>query len=55
MAVNGQEAYRAEHLYYKTSIRINVPTGVDLDLRFLIKAWDHKPSGLGMQVKMTTI
>ena len=55
VALNGQEVYRAEHLYYKTAVRMSVPTGTDLDLRFLVKAWDHKPSGLGMQVKLTTV
>ena len=55
VAINGKEIYRGEHLYTKTVIRATVPTGVALDLRFLVKAWDHKPSGLGTQVKMTVI
>ena len=55
VAVNGQEVHRQENVCFKTTVRTTVKTGVDLDVRFLVKAWDHKPSGLGTGVKLTTI
>ena len=55
VAVNGREVHRSEKVYRKTEVHMDVPTGIDLDVRFLVKSWGGKPSGLGTQVKLTTI
>ena len=53
VAVNGREVYRAERVYLPQSVYFTVPQGTPLDIRFLVKSWDHKPSGLGRSVRFS--
>ena len=53
VAVNGTEVYRAEQVYTKQVVRFAVPQGTALDIRFLVKSWDSKPSGIGKSVRFS--
>lgn len=52
VSINGHEIYTDEKVYQKKRVLFTAKAGEELDIRFLVKAWGGKPSGLGTQPRL---